>query len=294
MNLPEDIANQALDAAGSELTVGDLNEPTRVAQVTMRAYAQCRRQLLRSAHWDFCRKQAPLTMLADATAATPNVGTTVILPWTYEYSYPTDCLKARFVPWNNYNQTSGSPTGNISIGSQPLMTGLDQAPTNTTGIRPARFLVATDYNYPVQLDVSSQWWETPGVSPTSQTVVCTNVKLAQLVYSADMPYPNMWDPQFRAAMVAYLAAEIALPIAKDKKFGMQMRNQNIAIAKEKIMQARITDGNEGFYSSDISTDWMRVRAGGAGRSNWGWGEGAGPGVLGYGWDACGFGDGSAY
>ena len=294
MNLPEDIAAQALDAAGSSIVIGDLNEPTREAQVVMRAYAQCRRQLLRSAHWDFARKQAQMTMLADATASTPNVGTTVILPWTYEYSYPLDSLKARFVPWNNYAQDSVGPPGNISIGSQPLMTGLNQAPMSTIRIRPARFLVATDYNYPAQIDTTSQWWETPGVSPTSQTVVCTNVKFAQLVYTADMPYPNMWDPQFRAAMVAFLAAEIALPIAKDKKFGMQMRNQNIAIAKEKIMQARITDGNEGFYNSDFSTDWIRVRAGGAGRGGWGWGEGAGPGVLGYGWDACSFGDGSAY
>jgi hypothetical protein len=110
-----------------------------------------------------------------------------------------------------------------------------------------------------------------------------------------MIYPNMWDPQFRAGLVAFIAAEIALPLAKDKKFGMQMRAQNIAIAQDKIMKARASDGNEGFYSVDISVDWMRTRASGAWGNNGGWGAMAGfPGVTGYGWDSVSFGSGTAF
>ena len=67
----------------------------------------------------------------------------------------------------------------------------------------------------------------------------------------------------------------------------------LLIAKRKIEQARITDGNEGWYSVEHMPDWVRTRNTGA------WGSGAfggmgGLGTLGWGWDSCGFSDGSSY
>jgi hypothetical protein len=113
-----------------------------------------------------------------------------------------------------------------------------------------------------------------------------------------MLYPSVWDPLFRAAFVSYLASEIALPLSADKKFGLTMRAQNIAVAKAKIEQARIRDGNEGTYSSNLSVDWMAARrtGGSGGWGSGGWGDGAGPGVPwgGGSWDSCGFSDGTAY
>lgn len=292
-NLPADVCNEALDRAGIDFTIGDIQEGTRPAQVLLRAYDQCLRQILRGAHWDIARKQAPLTLLGDATGQTPEVGTLVIQPWTYEYALPTDSLKIRFVPWNNYSQNAPGPPGNISIPSTPIVTGLGQPPANMLRIVPARFLVAHDYNYPVP--AGDQIWEVNGVSRVGRTVVCTNVKCATAVYTAYLPYPSLWDAQLRAAIVAYLASEIALPLSTDKKLGLAMRAQQIAIAKEKLQAARITDGNEGFYSSDIQVDWMRIRAsGGAWRGNWGGPGLGGPGIIGYGWDSVGFSDGSAY
>lgn len=287
MNLPADIANQALDAIGyDEESIGDLEEGTRAAQVCLRAYGQCLRQLLRGAHWDFARKQAPLQLLADATGNTANVGTIVPTPWTYEYAYPVDCMKARFIPWNRQQQTNQIP-GNISIPTTPLMTGLG-APTIGQKQRPARFLIGTDGNYPP--DPGGIYWETQGVSPTSRTVIMCNVPQATLVYTALMLYPSTWDSMFRAAMVAYLASEIALALTKDKKFGLTLRSQQIATVKQKLQEARLVDGNEGSFSSDISVDWLQFRnSGGA----W-WGAGRGDGNFANGWDSCAFSDGSAY
>lgn len=288
-SLPADIINQSLDAAGVDFTIGDPEEGTREAQVSLRAYGQCLRQLLRAANWDFARKTAPLVLLADATGGTPDVGTLVPVPWVYEYQYPIDCMKARYIPWNPAQQTAGIPPGNIQIPTAPLTTGLGQ-PLTGQRIRPARFVISTDPNYappPGQLT-----WDVQGASPTGPTVVLTDVKSAQLVYTAFMPYPSTWDSMFRAAMVGYLASEIALPLAKDKKFGMSLRAQNIAVAKEKIAQARLTDGNEGWYTSDIPVDWMVVRSIGGGRGG-GWGDSPGIG-SGHGWDSCSFSDGSAY
>ncbi len=291
-NTPTDVAQQALDAAGIDYTLGNIEDGTREAQVILRAYRQCLMQLHRAVHWDFARKQAPLVLLADATGQTVGAGSVVPYPWAYEYAYPIDCMRARFVPWQPF-QNPGVPTGNIAIGSQPTMNGMGQPFLWGQRIRPARFLVTNDPNYPAPQ--GSEWWQVQGQSPTGSTVICTNVQNAQLVYTALQLYPNMWDGQFRAAFVAYLASEIALPLSRDKNFGLQMRSQNIAIAKEKITQARISDGNEGTYSSDLSVDWMRTRiSGGPYGGVWGADGGGGPGYAWCGCDSAFFSDGSAY
>src|SRR6202034_1002250 len=173
-NLPTDIGNQAIDAAGIDFTLGDIEEGTREAQVCLRAYRECLKQLLRGANWDFARREAPLTLLADATGQTPNVGT--LVPdgeFTYEYAYPTDCLKIRFIPWHRF-ENPGVPSGNIQPPnpSAPLMTGLGN-PLRGHRIRRARFVISNDANYPPP--PGQVTWEVQGVSPVGRTVVLTNV-----------------------------------------------------------------------------------------------------------------------
>jgi len=177
----------------------------------------------------------PLTLLADATGNTPNVGTLVPHPWIYEYEYPQDCMKARFVPHHRMGLTAGIPPGNIVApgANQPFLGGPQGSPLRHARNHPARFLVATDYNYPPPPGQIT--WEVQGVSPNGRTVILTNVQNAHLIYTALILYPSLWDANFRAAMVAYLASETALAIwsKKDRKFGLQMRSQQIAIAKKK-------------------------------------------------------------
>ena len=290
-NLPADVVSQSLDAIGSDLVVGDMENGSREAQVCLRAYTQCIRQLLRCAHWDFSRKSAPMTMLGDATGQTAGTGATVPSGWIYEYAYPQDCVKARFVPQNYMN--AGAPAGNNALSSAPIMTGLGNpvVPMRTV---PARFLVATDFNYPSQIAPGQPWWEMQGVAPGARTVILTNVNQAQLVYTAYVKEINLWDALFRSAFVAYLAQEIALPLTKDKKFGLQLRKEQIEITKQKIMQARISDGNEGWYNSDFSTDWMRARRTGGSWRGAGQGGMSDLGILWGGFDQLSFSDGSAY
>lgn len=288
---PTTVAQQSLDAAGVDYTLGDLEDGTKPAQVTLRAYERCLRQLLRSAHWDMARKTAPLVLLADATSQTPNVGTLVPVPWIYEYGYPIDCVKARYIPWNRTAQPAAPPGNIVPVDpTAPLMTGLSQPPLTGQRIVPARFVIATDANNLPP----NPGYQTPGMSPAGQTVVLTNVQSAQMVYTCMQVYPSMWDELFRGAFVAYLASEIALPLSKDKKLGMALRDSQIRITKDKLMAARISDGNEGWFSSDIRVDWMQARAAGNGNYWNGLGNNLGPGVLGYGYDSCSFGDGSAF
>jgi hypothetical protein len=289
MMLPTDICNMALDAIGSEETLGDILDGTRAAQVCLRAYRECLVQLLRGAHWQFARKQTPLVLLGDATGQTENVGTMVIRPWLYEYAYPTDCAAMRFIP---HSMPFPTAQNNIVLPNTPLSQGFVIPPERGLPLRPARFLVARDTNYPPQGGQIT--WEVQGVSPQGRTVICTNVKHAHAVYTSVVLAPSEWDSLFRAAMVAYLASTIALPLSKDKKFGMELRRDNIAIVKSKLEHARIADGNETWSSSDIKVDWMNARHGYSGSHFFAGGEhGFGEGTWG-GYNSVGFGDGSAY
>lgn len=297
MNLPQDLANRALDAAGVDFTLGDLEEGTRPAQILLRAYGESLRQLLRGANWQFARKQAPLTLLADASGQTANVGNQVVAPWQYEYALPTDAMKMRFVPWNGPGTLPPIPPGNIATPQIPLYTGENPQPQSQQRLRPARFLVATDFNYPPPPGQIT--WETQGVSPEGRTVVLTNVKNALGIYTALMLYPSVWDPLFREALVAYLASQCCLALHKDKKLALAVRPQLIQNVKTKLDEARRVDGNEGWTTTDLPVDWMQYRNSGGWRGNTGsfgpdGGFGGDCGVFGYGWDSVGFSDGSAY
>lgn len=301
--LPEDIIGRALDAIGADIEFGSLEDGSREARVCLRAYMPALEQIHCAAHWNECRKMAPLVMLGDATGNTPNVGTQVVPPWTYEYIYPDDCMKARFVPLNGISQQlqPPAPAGNISLPTTP-QTSVGQPPTNTGLLVPTRFSVSTDFNYPAQVGLPApgtegvEWWNMRGVGPDQRTVVLSNVNQASLVYTAFIPYPNMWDSLFQEAVVALIASMIALPLSRDKKFGLAMRDHNIAIAREKLIAARIRDGNEGVTSTDWTPDWIRARnVGATGWNGNGWGDsGGGLGMLMNGWDSVAFPNGSAF
>lgn len=286
-NSPTAICNQALDAAGIEMVLGDIQEGTRAADVCLRSYTECLRQLLRGAPWVFARKEAPLQLIADASGQSSNQ-TLVPSGFIYSYSYPTDCAKVRYIPWQPL-QASPVPPGNITPAnpSAPIVTGLGAPPWTGTSVTPARFLVTADPNYifpGTGIDVS-------GTSPTAQLIICTNVQSARCVYTFDALYPSLWDHMFRAAMVAYLAGEVALALHKDKKLGIAIANRQVLIAKDKLHTARSMDGNEMWASTDHTPDWIRFR--GAGYGYWGFGGGSGGSFWG-GWDQVSFSNGSAY
>lgn len=284
---PTAVANQVLDACGVRKTLSDIESGTDEANVILRAYRQNLQQLLRAAHWNFARRVAPLMLLADASGATADVGNLVQAPWLYAYRYPSDCLKARFVPLNPLGLTA-VPSDNIQIPTTPIgPTGL-QLPASR--LIPARFLIGTDANFPAAPGVAYD--QVQGVSPAGSTVVMTNVQNAQLVYTANIVWPSLWDAQFRQALVAMIASNVVLRLQPDVKVGRALRTDNIAIAMGAIKAARISDGNEaGFSNTDHTPDWLTIRNTGGmgfggtyGASNYG--------VLGYGYDAIGFADGS--
>jgi len=250
--LPEDVVNRALDECGIEEEIGDLSEGSRAAMAATRIYVPTMRQLLSAAHWNFARKQNALVLMAD-TLGTYISNTDVPAPWCYMYEWPVDCVHARFVPATNGQNVDAD--GN-------LITNI------VAWAAPSPFLVASANRVN---DPAGNWSEIEGHDPEQTRVILSNQIGASLVYTGLMQYPDAWDPLFEQAMVAVLSARLAMPLIPDKKLARVVRADNIQIAREALIQARVRDGDEGWTVVNHTPDWIRARTSG---SNW-WG----PGIL---------------
>ena len=137
---PAVLVNEALDLIGAseETILGDINDGTRVGEAARRIYGQALRQLLRTAQWDFARKQACLTLLGTntlpAASLPPGVSPFVEQPWAYAYEWPIDAIYGRWMLWS---PTNGVPDDTNGI---PETTGASSP--LWYGMIPGRFLVA--------------------------------------------------------------------------------------------------------------------------------------------------------
>jgi hypothetical protein len=268
------------------------------------------RQLFRAAHWDFARRQTGLDLLQDATGFTTNeqvknnwpvtvgAGTVGMRPWTYEYRWPPDAVKVRFLPepWNG-NQGSPAPPGNYAIPAVPLWQG--QQDVHLARQVPRRFLVANDLipnltGAPMAWNQIADTANNMGQGLTSQTVILANHKNATAVITALITYPDQWDPLFQEAFCAVLAERCALALVRDAKAAIAVRDRQIGIAKAALDSARLQNNNEGWNSTSHYPDWLAIRDSGSEWGRGGLGRGSGLGVTSYGHDAYQFSNSSAY
>lgn len=297
---PTQIANLVLDQVGINFQLGDIAQGGREANVLLRSYGECVRQLLRACPWAFARKHTSLQLLADASGATPNVS--AVLPggyassFCYSYARPIDCARVRYIPANQLSNP-GTPFGNITPPNPtlPLLPSVGNIPYGQR-IVPTRFLETNDPNFTAAPGSNGQFLE--GQSPIGSTVLLSNVQNATCVYTFDCLYPSLWDHLFRGALVAFIAQDVApaLWASRDPKMGLQVRAQQIAITKLKVSEARVADGNEGTFNVDHIPDWLRFRNTGGGAYGYNLAGGAGNfGCWGGAWGgALGLADGSAY
>lgn len=237
MTSPVDVANIALDNIGARFSITSLNPPLPPpnAAVVARQYQPRIDALMRAAHWDFARKEIGLTLLAAAAGTPENQNGSVLpvppFPWQYEYAYPNDCLKARFLIPNPPQVGTASPPvfaqGTIATPIWPW--------TNPGYI----FKIATDVDN----------------KGNAIKVILTDVEFAQLVYTSRVTNCDLWDPLFLNAAASYLGSWLVNPLARNA----EVLKEQIAITKEIVEAARISDGNEGMTSIDRTPDWMAVR-----------------------------------
>ena len=302
----EEIFNRAVaeELGQPEQIIGNFNDGTAASEGARRIYGPTLRQLLRTAHWAFARGKGPLQLLADATGNTlaPNgqpLSTAVERPWRYAYAWPVDGVAARWMP-HHWGDIGGTPPGNVAIPAPPPPGVGPSGPGffNFWREMPARFLVSTSDQFPVTLGNSPppEINAVEGVGAIIRRIVLTDVFEAHLVYTKLLLEPELWDENFAQCMVAVLAQRMAMSLIADKKFAIQVRNAQIAIAKDMIREARVASANEsGFPQSVAHTpDYLTARMAGGyagGRGGLAIGD---AGVLWYGWAAIGWADGSVY
>jgi hypothetical protein len=158
-------------------------------------------------------------------------------PWSYEYSYPSDCLRPVYVvPQFTTGFTSGVPITTAVTGGAPAFWN---GP-------PVRFKVAIDQIGPKG---------TPDSQGQDQRVILTNQEQAILAYVKRVTDPDVWDDQFQQALVSALAGRLVISLTGDKGLA-QLKMQE---ANQYIQMARVSDGNEGLTVNDVTPDWIRTR-----------------------------------
>jgi hypothetical protein len=150
MTTNTDIVNRALQVIGTRTTVTDtelLNQTTNESIQAALVLTQYRDQLLRMAPWDCCLNYTNLVYITSVPGTPENTSPATLLwqkgqpapPYSYEYQYPVDCLRACFViPANQTGQAGGIPITTAVTGG---------APAFWSG-QPIKFKVAIDQFYP--------------------------------------------------------------------------------------------------------------------------------------------------
>lgn len=230
------LCNMALASVGGQSTVSSIfpSDGSVEGNLLSLIYQQQIDTLSRAAHWNCLRKQISLTVVKAAVGTPENplgAGPTPPIPWTYVYALPPDCLKARFIlPYINSAAVSPPLTGG-SVGLAP--------PLLPSVVGAVKFAVALD---------------TDALGNPAR-VILTNMNQAILVYTARVDDPNLWDAHFTAAAIATLASWAVDGLARNAQLAAQKGNQ----AKEIIVMARCSDGNEGPTTTDHVPDWISIR-----------------------------------
>jgi len=239
-----DIANRALGLVGTRSQIAALNEGSNESISASKWIDTTRRDVLRMAPWVSSRNYNTLTLISAApgTPENPSAGTTLWQkgqpppPWSYEYAYPSDCVRACFiVPQFNTGFAPGVPITTAITGGAPSFW---QGP-------PVKFAVGIDQ---VVNGV-------PAAGGPDVKVIWTNQEFAVLAHQKDLSNPDVMDDQLQNAWVGWLAAHMVIDLTGE----IAKANLQIKRANDAIQIARVSDGNEGLTVNDITPDWIRTR-----------------------------------
>lgn len=211
--------------------------------------------LMRAAPWDSLRAQITLTQLKATVINGATSNNPPPQPWGYEYAWPSDCLKARFL----------LPTLQTMPGGIPLTTAPNTVLPTADAPTGIPFVIGTDFD----------------AQGNPIKVILTNLFAAQLVYTRDLSqFPDLWDSLFLSAETAMLGAYFINALARNQA---QLQTAS-AQAKAIIEQARAVSGNESISNADHIPDWITVRATSA--VPWAWNMSGPGGIVWTGWDSC--------
>lgn len=224
-----DICNEALLEVGARTSINAFTDGSPAAFACQTYYDQMRKLLLRTAPWNFCRAQGDLSLLLSLTN-----GDAVPVPWSYEYLYPPDCVKFRYM--------IGRPISTVTTGIP--VTGDIIFPSAFGASRRQRFLVGQDRDS----------------SNNTRKVILTQACQAVGVWNRDETNVDLFDSGFHEALVALLCYKFVIPLSGN----VGMKNSYLGLAKDAVMAARAMDGEESLSTTDHTPDWIAARGLGLG------------------------------
>lgn len=231
------ICNLALQKVGTRSTIADLTEDSNEARNCNLVYETTRDEVLGMAFWNCARNTLTLSVLKSVpgTPTNPSAPSSPVWipdwpppPWMFEYAYPTDCIQMRYlVPQPAVGWAGSVPIFGTAVTTFPQYEGM-----------PVRFAVANDQ-----------------ISGSDTTVILTNQYQAIGVYTKRLTNPNLFSAQFIEALSSAIGAKITMALTGDKG----LRKELFASANDAILQARVTDGNEGLTVQESTPDWLQAR-----------------------------------
>lgn len=238
-----DIVNMALDVCRARAVVTSINpsDGSSVANIAARHYQPRIDSLLRGAYWNFARFQTGLAVIQAALGTPENPSGAIPTPpqpWLYTYAIPTNpvYLRARrLVPTFMQGNPSSPPLFPVLNPIWPSVNSLSWGMSQQT----------IPFEEGLILDLSGN----------QQKVIFANLEQAQLVYTARVSDPNLWDSTFIDAAVYLLAAWMAEPLTGNEKIAAEAAQR----AQLLVLQARIADANEGPSSVSHLPDFIAVR-----------------------------------
>lgn len=171
-----DIANRALQMVGLQKKLTSLTQDSAEAQAVSVTLDPIERWCFGLENWNFARVTATLSQTKVITPpVTTWTNTAPALPWTHEYSLPSDFVRALYV------------TNSAAA-----------ADTNSYAGEPQRFVIASGV-----------------VSATQQPVLLTNQTGAILVYTGFVSDPTVWPWYFERLAVVALAQAICVQLTSN-------------------------------------------------------------------------------
>ena len=179
MSTDVQICNMALSHIGIS-SILSFTENSKAARECSRLYAVNRDSVLEDHKWGFATKDVTLSLLANEEP----------LGWTYAYTYPPDCAKAREI----YRGALSSPSATADPGSVP------------------------------KID-----FEVRGTNDLTGRLIATNEESASLIYTGKVTSTVLFSAKFVTALSAKLASVLAFPLRADRAIATEWANAYVRL-----------------------------------------------------------------
>lgn len=192
-----DIANRSLVMIGLQKKISSLTQDSAEAQTINAIITPIENWCFGLANWNFARRSSTLSNLKGPPPSNPSTWSTTYPspPWLYEFSLPTDFIRALYI-------TNSDPST-----ANPGYLG-----------EPKRFVIANDT-----------------ISAVEQIVLLTNQSAPVLVYTAFITDPTIWPWYFERLAVIALAQGISMSLVPNLNLLEELTQtleQQISIASQ--------------------------------------------------------------